>query len=383
MHCECSMQGLRTLYGGLKPFFILWSTQSLSQLGSAMTSFALSLWLYEQTGSALQTALLSICSYAPYVVMSIFAGALSDRWDKKKTMLVCDTFAACTTVAVLILLRTDLLRPWHMYALNAINGLMNTVQQPASDVAMTMITPKRHYQKVSGMRSFSNSLITILNPVLATAVFSFAGMDVVIYLDLMTFAVAFFALLVGVKLPLLTEGEASQKESFEVTVKSGLRYLRDNRLILVLILFLAGVNFVASAFDAVLPALILSRENGGETVLGTVSSCAGIATLLGSIIVTILPAPKNRIRVIYLTMLFFSRNREFPSGFFPKPCFVVRGTDHWLDPCSADECQSGCDPAFHHSPGASGPGVFLQEYPPVFHHSAGIVCGRFSCGSCV
>ena len=54
-------------------------------------------------------------------------------------------------------------------------------------------------------------------------------MDVVIYLDLMTFAVAFFALLVGVKLPLLTEGEASQKESFEVTVKSGLRYLRDNR----------------------------------------------------------------------------------------------------------------------------------------------------------
>ena len=221
----------------LKTFFILWSTQSLSQLGSAMTSFALSLWLYEQTGSALQTALLSICSYAPYVVMSIFAGALSDRWDKKKTMLVCDTFAACTTVAVLILLRTDLLRPWHMYVLNAINGLMNTVQQPASDVAMTMITPKRHYQKVSGMRSFSNSLITILNPVLATAVFSFAGMDVVIYLDLMTFAVAFLALLVGVKLPLLTEGEASQKESFEVTVKSGLRYLRDNRLILVLILF--------------------------------------------------------------------------------------------------------------------------------------------------
>ena len=319
MHCKCSMQGLRTLYGGLKPFFILWSTQSLSQLGSAMTSFALFLWLYEQTGSALQTALLSICSYAPYVVMSIFAGALSDRWDKKKTMLVCDTFAACTTVAVLILLRTDLLRPWHMYVLNAINGLMNTVQQPASDVAMTMITPKRHYQKVSGMRSFSNSLITILNPVLATAVFSFAGMDVVIYLDLMTFAVAFLALLVGVKLPLLTEGEASQKESFEVTVKSGLRYLRDNRLILVLILFLAGVNFVASAFDAVLPALILSRENGGETVLGTVSSCAGIATLLGSIIVTILPAPKNRIRVIYLTMLFSLGTENFLLAFSQSP----------------------------------------------------------------
>ena len=68
----------------LKNFIILWSTQALSSLGSSMTSFALTLWLYEKTGSALQTALLSICSYAPYVTMSIFAGALSDRWNKKK-----------------------------------------------------------------------------------------------------------------------------------------------------------------------------------------------------------------------------------------------------------------------------------------------------------
>src|SRR5574344_1708811 len=118
----------------LKTFGILWSTQSLSQLVSEMTSFALTLWLYQKTGSALQTALLSICTYSPYVLMSIFAGAVSDRWDKKKIMLFSDTFAAFTTVAVLILLKTELLTPAVMYALNAVNGLMNTVQQPASDV---------------------------------------------------------------------------------------------------------------------------------------------------------------------------------------------------------------------------------------------------------
>ena len=89
----------------LKTFIVLWSTQSLSQFGSAMTNFALTLWLYQKTGSALQTALLSICSYAPYVLMSIFAGALSDKWDKKKVMLLSDTFAACATVTVLILLK--------------------------------------------------------------------------------------------------------------------------------------------------------------------------------------------------------------------------------------------------------------------------------------
>ena len=185
----------------LKTFFVLWSTQSLSQLGSAMTSFALALWLYGETGSALQTALLSVCSYAPYVVMSIFAGALSDRWDKKKTMLACDSLAALSSVAVLVLLKGGWLAPWHMYLLNALSGLMNTVQQPASDVAMTLITPPRWYQKTSGLRSLSNSLVTILNPILATAVFAFAGMDGVIFLDLLTFGVAFLALLLGVRLP--------------------------------------------------------------------------------------------------------------------------------------------------------------------------------------
>ncbi len=316
---------MKNMIKELKMFLILWSTQSLSQLGSAMTSFALTLWLYEKTGSALQTALLSVCSYAPYVVMSIFAGALSDRWDKKKVMLVCDTLAACCSVAVLALLKADLLQPVHMYVLNAINGLMNTVQQPAGDVAMTMITPKKHYQKTSGMRSFSNSLVTILNPVLATALFAFAGMDIVIYTDLLTFTIAFFALLLWIKLPGVEKEEGTEKESFSDAVKTGLSWLRENELVLVLILFLAGVNFVASAFDAVLPALVLPRENGGEAVLGVVTSCAGIAMLIGSLTVTVLPAPKNRIRVIYLTMLFSLGTENFLLAFTQKPFFWCVG----------------------------------------------------------
>lgn len=303
----------------LKTFLILWSTQSLSQLGSAMTGFALTLWLYEKTGSALQTALLAVCSYAPYVVMSIFAGALSDRWDKKKVMLVCDTLAACCSVTVLILLKADLLLPVHMYILNALTGLMNTVQQPASDVAMTIITPKKYYQKTSGLRSFSSSLVTILNPVFATALYAFAGMDIVIYVDLATFSIAFFALLFGVKLSMPEQKEEAGQESFLETVKEGLVCLKENELVFVLILFLAGVNFVASAFDAVLPALILPRRNGGETVLGIVTSCAGIAMLFGSLIVTALPAPKNRVRVIYLTMLFSLGTENFLLAFTELP----------------------------------------------------------------
>ncbi len=308
----------------LQTFLILWSTQSLSQLGSAMTNFALTLWLYEQTGSALRTALLSICSYAPYVCMSIFAGAISDRWDKRKIMLGCDTFAACCTVTVLVLLKNDLLMPWHMYLLNAVNGLMNTVQQPAGDVAMTLVIPKKHYQRASGLRSLSNSLITILNPMLATSLYAFAGLDTVIYVDLATFAAAFAALFFWIRIPAVSEKELDRVPFF-CAVRSGLRYLRDNRMILTLILFLAGVNLIASAFDAVLPAFILPRPNGGSAVLGAVTSCAGIATLAGSVLVTLLPPPSNRVRVIFVTMLISLGTENFLLAFSRSPLLWCLG----------------------------------------------------------
>ncbi len=308
----------------LQTFLILWSTQSLSQLGSAMTNFALTLWLYEQTGSALRTALLSICSYAPYVCMSIFAGAISDRWDKRKIMLGCDTFAACCTVTVLVLLKNDLLMPWHMYLLNAVNGLMNTVQQPAGDVAMTLVIPKKHYQQASGLRSLSNSLITILNPMLATSLYAFAGLDTVIYVDLATFAAAFAALFFWIRIPSVSEKELDRVPFF-CAVRSGLRYLRDNRMILTLILFLAGVNLIASAFDAVLPAFILPRPNGGSAVLGAVTSCAGIATLAGSVLVTLLPPPSNRVRVIFVTMLISLGTENFLLAFSRSPLLWCLG----------------------------------------------------------
>ena len=300
----------------LKNFLILWSTQSISQLGSSMTAYALTLWLFEKTGSSLSTAALTICSYAPYVLMSIFAGALTDRLDKKKIMLCCDTFAAMCTVTILVLFRTGQLAVWHLYLLNAVSGLMNTVQQPASDVAMTMIIPQAHYQRTSGLQSLSRSLISILNPLIATALYSLAGLQLVIAIDLSSFAIAFWALLLFIRIP---KTEAQQGESILSLAKGGLSFLKRNPMILTLILFMAGVNLVASAFDATLPGYVLPNPKGGSRVLGIVTSCSGIAMILGSLLVSVLPKPKNRVRVIYLTMLFSLGTENFLLAFAREP----------------------------------------------------------------
>ena len=120
------------------------------------------------------------------MVCSLFAGALSDRWNKKVTMLVCDSIAATATGLMWVLLETGQLAIWHIYAVNVVSGLMNTVQQPASEVAVTRILPKQFYQKVGGLRYLSNAVNSILTPVITTAILGIGGLRAVFCLDLGT-----------------------------------------------------------------------------------------------------------------------------------------------------------------------------------------------------
>lgn len=290
----------------LKNFIILWLTQSFSTLGSAITNFALIIWSYEARGSALSTAMLSVCSYAPYVIMSIFAGALSDRWNKKVTMLVCDTAAAFCTLIVLFLHKSGSLEIWHLYCLNAINGLMNTVQQPALDVARSVIVDKKYYQFTSGLRSISKSAVDIITPAAAAAVLAFAGLEIVIFFDLATFVIAFISLLCFVKIPEI-KGECESDESVLKSAHKGIIYLKNNKGILHLILFLAAINFTASIYNAALPAMVISKS--GETALGVISTLTGVTMLAGGVMAAVMPKPKSRVRVICIS-LFISMSTE-------------------------------------------------------------------------
>lgn len=297
----------------MREFLILWLTQTFSGLGSAMTGYALVLWSYEQQGSALTTALLMVSSYAPYVVCSIFAGALSDRWDKRKTMLACDAMAALTTLCTLTMLKAGTLEVWHLYLLNAVGGLMNTVQQPASEVATTALLPRRHYQRVGSLRYLSSSLTGILNPILATAVMTLLGMDAVILFDLFTFAVAFVVLLVFIRIP--RQEAQAKKETLMDSVRGGTAFLNEKRGILSLVFFLAAINLVASMFEATLPAMLLPKEDAGRTALGVINSITGVTTLVGSLLAALMPTPKSRVKAVCWTLLISMSTENFFLAF--------------------------------------------------------------------
>lgn len=162
----------------------------------------------------------------------------------------------------------------------------------------------------------SRSLISILNPLIATALYSFVGLNGVIAVDIGSFIVAFVALLFFIRIP---ETKSSKEESVLTLAKEGLVFLKKNPLIMTLILFMAGVNLVASAFDATLPGYVIPNPKGGSFVLGIVTACSGVAMVIGSLIISVLPKPKDRVKVIYLTMLYSLGTENFLLAFSREP----------------------------------------------------------------
>ena len=300
-------------------FILLWATQTLSRLGSSLTPFALILWAYGETGSALSTALLTVSSYVPYILLSLPVGTLTDRMNKKRLMLLSDTAAALCTLTILLVWLSGNLELWHLYLVNAITGTAQTFQQPASEVATTLVTPEDKYQKAGSLNALAYSVINIASPVIATALYSAGGLTLVIIVDLSTFTVAFLSLLLFVRIPEMKKSEKREDNHIMMDLKEALSFLRTNMGILQVILFLAAINFIASIYNAALPAMILSFSFENESVLAAVQSTAGIAMIIGSAIAAMLPTPKSRVRMIILSLFISMSTENFMLAFFRNP----------------------------------------------------------------
>ena len=370
------MNTIKQIISELHVFLLLWSTQACSQLGSSMTSFALIIWSLQQSESAMVSAMLSICSYTPYVLFGLFAGSLCDRWDKKKTILICDSLAAASTVVIAALLWQGKLEIWHLYILNAVNGLMNTLQQPSSEVVITLLTPKKHYARAGALRMLSNSLNTLLVPILATSVYMLFGMQTIILFDLLTCCIACTALQFFIQLPANEQSaaEGEKQEHILTGVKSGLCWLRTHRGVLDLILYLAAINLIASTYDAALPYMLLMREGGGEGVLGLVNTCIGFANLAGSLLLLLRPTKDHRVRLIHRALLISMGTESFFSSLWQRICNMVSWRDTWLAVYTGNEYEYGCTAAGTYSPHYAGESICRKKFSPIFHDT----CRLFS-----
>lgn len=114
----------------LRPFFILWSRQALSLVGSATVQFALIWWLTQETGSATVLATASLAGFLPQVVLGPFVGVLVDRWNRPWTMFLADSSIALATLLLAYIFWTEAIQVWHIFALLFIRSLGDAFHFP-------------------------------------------------------------------------------------------------------------------------------------------------------------------------------------------------------------------------------------------------------------
>lgn len=288
-----------------KNYIVFWLSQSVSQLGSSMTSFALIIWAYKQTNSAIVVSLMTFFSYLPYIAVSVFAGAFIDNHKKKSIMLWSDFIAAMCSMIMLILAFMNRLEIGHIYIVNAIIGLMNSFQSPAESVAVGMMVPKDKYFKVSGMNSFSNSLLTVITPMLAAFLSSFMGLKGVIMIDLITFIFAFIVLLLFIRIPEELNKKMDKQYSVLYGCKEGMTFLFNHKGIWYIIVSMAFLNFFSRlTYENILFPMILARSSGNDNVLGIVSAILGVGGIIGGLIASIKKLTDDNLKLIYFSAAF-------------------------------------------------------------------------------
>lgn len=284
----------------LKKYVVLWLSQSVSGLGSSMTGFALVLWAYGQSRSAMSVSLMSFCNYVPYIVLSLFAGEFIDRHKKKTIMLVSDTIAAAGSLAILVLLLTGRLAVWNIYVINVIIGATNAFQQPASAVATGWLVPEDKISNVSGMNSFSQNLIVVFSPMLAAFLFAAGGLWLILLVDLASFAMAFCVLLFFIVIPEQT-GDGAHDSPF-AGIADGFAFLKREKGILYIMLTMALINFFSRlTYENILSPMILARSADSSITLGVVNAFMGIGGIAGGIIVSVKKESRRKALAIYVS----------------------------------------------------------------------------------
>jgi DHA3 family macrolide efflux protein-like MFS transporter len=286
---------------GMLAFALVWGGQMISVLASMMTQFALTIWAYQETGSATQLGILNTAFVVPFLLISPFAGVMVDRYNRKLMMMVSDLTAVTATFGILILHFTGALQIWHLYVAAVINGLGNTFQWPAYSAAISTMVPKEQYSRANGMMSLVDTGPSVLAPLLAGVLLPIIKLTGVLLIDVATFFLAIGALLaVHVPQPAQTvEGQAG-KGSMLQEATYGFKYIFNRRSLLGLLLFFVCLNFIIGLSVSLFAPFILSRTGNNSAALGSAQSAAAIGGVIGGLLIGLWGGFKRRMHSILL-----------------------------------------------------------------------------------
>ncbi len=284
-------------------FLLVWGGESVSVLGSRLTSFALSVWIFQRTGSVTLFAGAVVLISLPGVAIAPLSGALVDRWGWRRTMIMANLGAAAATLAAAVLLLGGRLELWELGIILAANSVFDSFQQPAYLSAVTQLVPEERLGRTGGMVQLSQAGARILAPALAGLLVHAVGVAAVLAVDGATFLVALLTLaLLPPQAPVaLPAGGRAEKPSLRREIGEGWGFIRARRGLVQLIALFTTSGFLMSMLEVLMLPLILTIVS--VAAAGAVASAIGVGMLVGSLIMSAWGGPHRQMRGVLLFTL--------------------------------------------------------------------------------
>lgn len=280
----------------MKKFVLIWLGELISSIGSGMTAFALSIYVYQAAGSVSLVSLISLAAFLPTILLSPLGGVLADRYDRRLLMVVGDLFSGLGLLYVLwnIHIGTESMIP--IIAGVAFNAIFVALLEPSFRATITELLTKEEYARASGMVQIAGNARYLISPALAGVLLAVSDIRLILLLDICTFFVTIIAAMIVRKS--IAKPLPKQKQGAFAEMKEGFSTLKENKGICALVALMAFVCFFVGFLQTLVSPMVLAVSDA-KTV-GILESVCAVGMLVGSVIIGILGIKKNYVRVLSL-----------------------------------------------------------------------------------
>lgn len=280
----------------VKTFIILWLGQLFSSVGSGMTYFTLTLWVWQKTESATAVALILVFYQLPQVIITPLTGILVDRTSRKQLLIISDTGSAFCTIFVGILAFLGILQLWHIYLIASVIGCFGNIQGLTYSTLIPLILPEKHHTRASSMGSMVVYGAGIISPALAGILFPVIDLFGITLIDMVTFAIALITVLI-INIP-DTVKQFQENVNHLHNLTFGFRYIYSHPKLLNMVIMVSLFSFFNDISETLYQPMILAKTDGNSQILGLVVAGGGIGGVVGGIIISIWGGFKQRSRGI-------------------------------------------------------------------------------------
>jgi DHA3 family macrolide efflux protein-like MFS transporter len=303
-------------------FFIIFGGQAFSLFGSRLVQFSLVWWLTKASSSASVLAFASIMAILPQVLFGPFAGTLIDRWNRRIVLMVSDGSIALAVVVLALLYTQGSVQIWHIYAVMFVRSVGGAFQWPAMQASTTLMVPKKHLSRVSGLNQAIQGLANIIAPPLGALLIELLPIQSILAIDVSTAILAIGPLFfIRIPQPLRSDGLDDQS-SVLTDLREGLRYIRDWKGVLMIMVMAMVINLLTNPAFSLTPILVTDHFSGGALEFAWLQSASGSGMVLGGFTLSIWGGSKRRVKTALLALILIGVSITV-IGLTPKTAFML------------------------------------------------------------